>query len=88
MVDFFHGKVHFMADVAGWFLYFRIVLFIFFISLDIEADLAVEFIVGKGLYSVAGLVEAGVATVAVDDFVFVLTLCAEANFAVGLEDKF
>ena len=88
MVNFFHGKVHFMADVAGWFLYFGVVLFILFISLDVEADLAVEFIVGKGLYSVAGLMKAGVATVAIDDFVFVLTLCAEADFAVGLEDEF
>ena len=53
------------------------------------ADLAIEFLLLLDeLYAVAGLVETCVAVVAVKHLVFIVTLGAEADFTVSLEEAF
>jgi hypothetical protein len=53
------------------------------------ADLAIELLLLLDeLYAVAGLVETCVAVVAVKHLVFIVTLGAEADFTVSLEEAF
>ena len=89
IIDFLHGEVQLVAEGAGRFFGLRLfvvfVLIYFFISVEVDTDLAVEFIMGESLESVAGLMETGVAAVAVYHFVFVFALGAETYLAVCLE---
>ena len=88
IIDSFHGEISFIADAACRFLLRFVIAFVSLISLEILADLAIKFLYSYLLYSVASLVETGVAAVAVYHFVFVFALGAKTYLAICLENKF
>lgn len=87
-IDHAHGEVDLTANLAGRFLQLHLLLLLLpFILAQEEALIAVEaLLLGDGLHSVAGLMEAGVAGVAVKHWILIVAFGAEADLAVGLEE--
>jgi hypothetical protein len=90
-VELPHWKVEFAADLANGLLYGlgNAVLVVAAVLFDELADLTVELLLLLDEFnSIAGLVEASIAGIAVDNLILVITLGTETDLAISFEKTF
>jgi hypothetical protein len=88
-VEHTHGEIELATYLTGGLLHLRLLFLplLPFILPQEEAFITVEVLfLGDKLHPVAGLMKTSVAGVAVEDWIFIVTLSTEADLTVGLKE--